>query len=334
MQKYRREVMTNPFSLTKNKYYNGYSDYIGQKYGQRVQKVTVDAGFTCPNRDGTVALGGCTYCNNESFNPSYNSAVKSIHQQIDEGILFLRHRYKVDKYIVYFQPYSNTYASLDRLKQLYETALSFPGVVGLTIGTRPDCIDAGKIAYLEELGREYDITIEYGLESVYDESLRKVNRGHDFRAYRDALDMTAGRGISICTHIIIGFPWETKQMWLDEIDLLSGLPFDFLKIHQLHIVRDTVMEKQYQRGDFELLSYQDYLDTIVSLIERLNPEKIVQRLFGEAPPSVMVAPRWGKRNSDMLDAIYAEFERRDTWQGKRYSHANFQRAAEKLLQTA
>ena len=222
------------------KRYNSYNIYLKNIYGERIQKVTVDAGFTCPNRDGTVASGGCTYCNNESFNPGYNDPTKSISQQIDEGTEFLTRRYNVEKFIVYFQPYSNTYASLDKLKQLYEEALSVPGVVGLTIGTRPDCVNKEKINYLETLAKSYDITLEYGLESIYDQTLKKINRGHNYQSYLDALELTSGRGIKICTHIILGFPWENIDQWLVEAETLSELNFDFLKIHQLHIVKNRL----------------------------------------------------------------------------------------------
>ncbi|MCK5032731.1 MAG: TIGR01212 family radical SAM protein, partial [Calditrichia bacterium] len=181
-----------------NKRYNNYSEYIKKKYGERVQKVTVDAGFTCPNRDGTIASGGCTYCNNESFNPGYNSAAKSITLQIHEGVGFLKRRYGVKKFIVYFQPYSNTYASLDTLKQYYEEALSYPGVIGLTIGTRPDCIDEEKLDYLKLLSKTYDITIEYGLESISDDTLKKINRGHDYQSYLNALELTKKRELKTC----------------------------------------------------------------------------------------------------------------------------------------
>lgn len=310
--------MQNEKIFQSTKRYNTYGDYIRRVYGRRVQKVTVDAGFTCPNRDGTVAVGGCTYCNNESFNPGYNSAAKSIRDQILEGIEFLERRYKVHDFIVYFQPYSNTYADLETLKRYYEEALSVDGVRGLTIGTRPDCVDEEKIAYLETLAKYYDITVEYGLESISDETLKKINRGHNFQSYLDALQMTVNRGIKICTHIIIGFPWENEAHWLNTAEVLSGLGFDFLKIHQLHIVRDTVMARQHQKSPMKLLTYEQYRDIIIAFIERLNPQIVVQRLFGEAPPKVMLAPHWGKRNSELLADIDAELERRDSWQGKFY----------------
>lgn len=300
------------------KRFNSYNSYLKNAYGERVQKVTVDAGFTCPNRDGSAGYGGCTYCNNDSFNPGYNDAQKSIRQQVNEGTEFLRRRYKVDKFIVYFQPYSNTYAPLQNLKRMYEEALACEGVLGLTIGTRPDCVDADKIAYLESLAGSYDITIEYGLESIYDESLRRINRGHDFQSYRDALDMTKNRGIKICTHIILGFPWETTTQWLHEADVLSNLPFDFLKIHQLHIVKNTVMEKQHKKNPMSLFTVSEYVDTVIAFLERLNPDIIIQRLAGEAPLHMLVAPNWGKRNTELLRYIEKGMEKKDTWQGKYY----------------
>ena len=300
------------------KRYNSYNNYLKKKFGERVQKVTVDAGFTCPNRDGSVTYGGCIYCNNDSFNPGYNNPNKSMRQQIEEGIEFLKRRYQVNKFIVYFQPYSNTYASLDHLKRLYEEALSYSGIIGLTIGTRPDCIDEAKIEYLATLSQSYDITIEYGLESIYNDSLKKINRGHDFQSYLNAVEMTARLGINICTHIILGFPWENIDQWLYEADILSEINFNFLKIHQLHIVKNTVMAKQHAKTPFLLFTLAEYVETIVSFLERLNPEIIIQRLAGEAPMRVLLAPRWGKRNNEVLHYIHKEFEKRDTWQGKFY----------------
>jgi len=304
-----------------NKYYNAYSDFIICKYGERVQKVTVDAGFTCPNRDGTLGKGGCTYCNNDSFNPVYNDPAKSISEQITEGIEFLQRRYKVKKFFVYFQPFSNTYGSLERLKECYEEALSFPQVVGITIGTRPDCIDEQKIDYLAGLTEQYSITIEYGLESIYDETLKKINRGHDFQSYLKALEMTTNRGIQICTHLILGFPWETKQQWLMEAEVLSGLPIDFLKIHHLHLVKATVLSHTYEKQPFELLSYSQYIDVVCSFLERLNPGIIIQRLFGQTPADLLLAPQWNKSSSEMLRDIEIAFERRKSWQGKDYKTA-------------
>jgi len=301
-----------------SKRYNTFSVYQRKLYGERVQKVTVDAGFTCPNRDGKIAEGGCIYCNNRSFNPGYNEAGKSITQQLAEGIEFLNRRYKTKKYIVYFQPFTNTYAPLDTLKKLYEEALSHPQVIGLTIGTRPDCIDEAKISCLEQLAEHADITIEYGLESISDMTLKKINRGHDVQSYLDALELTAGRGIKICTHVIFGFPWEDKSQWLETADWLSEKPFEFLKIHQLHVVKGTKLAQMYEQEPFQLMDSREYIDLIVKFLERLNPEIVIQRLFGEAPPKVLLAPHWGMRVSQLLQILDRRLEEEDSWQGKFY----------------
>lgn len=302
--------------------YNAFSAYQKRVYGERVQKVTVDAGFTCPNRDGTVATGGCIYCNNRSFNPGYNDPAKPIRWQIDEGIDFLKRRYsRVRKFIVYFQPYSNTYASLATLRDYYEQALDHPEVTGLTIGTRPDCIDSTKLDYLEQLARDYDITIEYGLESVSDQTLRKINRGHDFAAFEEAVRMTHGRGIKMATHIIVGFPWEKPEQWISTAGILSDYPLDFVKIHQLHVVRDTALARMYEREPFPLMDPSTFVTVVVSFLERLRPDIVMQRLFGEAPPHMLIAPKWGIRNSALLQMLEEELVRRDTWQGKLYQES-------------
>lgn len=308
------------FPWKHEKRYNAFAAYQRQLYGQRVQKVTVDAGFTCPNRDGTVARGGCIYCNNDSFNPGYNDARKSISQQIHEGIEFLQRRYGAHKFIVYFQPYSNTYAPLDQLKRYYEEALNaHPEIIGLTIGTRPDCVDTATIDYLQQLADSYDITIEYGLESISDETLRKINRGHTVQAYLDAMEMTRDRGIKICTHMIFGFPWEDETLWLESADWLSAQPFDFLKVHQLHVVKDTALARQYSRQPFKLFTQPEYFEFIVKFLERLRPGLVIQRLFGEAPPRTIIAPNWGIRNYDLMRMFDELLEEKDTWQGKKHS---------------
>lgn len=307
------------FPWGEGKRFHSYTWHMKQQYGERVQKVTVDAGFTCPNRDGTVAKGGCIYCNNESFNPGYNDASKTIRKQIDEGVEFLKRRYGgVNKFIVYFQPYSNTYASLDTLKRFYEEALSHPEVVGLTIGTRPDCIDEQKLDYLQQLAKTYDITVEYGLESISDDTLKRINRGHDVQSYLDALEMTQDRGIKICTHLIFGFPWEKPELWLETAGWLSSKPFDFLKVHQLHVVKNTVLASQFEQNPFDLISAEEYLQIILQFLELLSPKVIVQRLFGEAPPHTLVAPHWGLRNTILIKRIDELLEKQNTWQGRLY----------------
>lgn len=303
-----------------NKRYNSYLEYMKRKHGKRIQKVTVDAGFTCPNRDGLLGSNGCIYCNNASFNPGYNSAKISISAQIEAGIEFLQRRYGSEHYIVYFQPYSNTYAPLEQLKKIYEEALSQPHVVGLTIGTRPDCVDEEILNYLAGLSETYDITVEYGLESTSDQTLQKINRCHDFQCYLDAVHLTASLKLKQCTHLILGFPWEDKSHWLNEAEILSSLPIDFLKIHQLHIVKETPLGNMYMNNPFPLLTFPEYLDLIIAFLERLNPEIVIQRLAGEAPPHMLIAPHWGMRASEIVRRIETEMVLRDTWQGKMYQN--------------
>jgi radical SAM protein (TIGR01212 family) len=311
---------TDLFHWGTTKRYNTFSAYQKKTFGERVQKVTIDAGFTCPNRDGTVGRGGCIYCNNDSFNPSYNTAKNSISTQIEEGIEYLKRRYrrKLRKFIVYFQPYSNTYAPLDILKKHYEEALNFDEVVGLTIGTRPDCIDEEKLDYLQKLAENYDITIEYGLESLSNDTLKRINRGHDVETFFRAVEMSGNRGIKICPHLIIGFPWETKSQWIESADILSQYPLEFIKIHHLHIVKNTALAAQYKKEPFHLVGKDEYMDILVDFLERLNPNIVIQRLFGEAPPAMLAVPDWGIRNSLLLSIFDDYLEERDSWQGKRY----------------
>jgi len=316
--------MANPKvpKLFEGKRYNAYSTFIRGRYGQRVQKVTVDAGFTCPNRDGTVAKGGCIYCNNASFNPPYNNASKSIRQQVQEGVDFLKKRYGVNKFIVYFQPYSNTYASLELLKNLYGQALEIENIVGLTIGTRPDCIDTAKIKFLEDLAHTHDITLEFGLESMRDDTLSRINRGHNFQTYLDAVQMAANRNIRMCTHIILGFPWEDIEDWLHLSETLSSLPIDFLKIHQLHVVKNTALAMQFKKKPFHVFSFPEFVETVISFIERLSPKIILQRLAGEAAPHILIAPRWKMTYPEVLQGIELQLEKKDSWQGKTFSPEN------------
>lgn len=295
-----------------------YGDFIKKKFGSRVQKVIVDAGFTCPNRDGRKGYGGCIYCNNDSFTPGYCRSELSISEQVQSGIEFLSRRYKANKFIVYFQPYSNTYAPLPELKNIYAQALQHPQVIGLSIGTRPDCIDEEKIAYLQELAQKYFITIEYGLESPYDETLRWINRQHDFQSWVQAVKMTAGRGISICTHLILGFPVETREMMIETARIISRYPIDDLKIHHLHIVPHTVLAKKYQEQPFTLLDYEEYVQLVVEFLTYLRPDIKIQRLAGETPPGMLIAPDWGVRGAEIQRQIEQELIHQHCWQGKNY----------------
>ena len=399
------------FDFPEGKRYNTFVGYYRRRYGERLQKLVLDAGFTCPNRDGTLSLGGCTYCDNAAFHPGYSTPGKSLRGQIDEGIEFHRVRYpRAKNYLAYFQAYSNTYAPLERLKVLYEEALSHPSVVGVVIGTRPDCIDEAKLDYLAALasgkvlkGWERHlaastaaavtpsastaastaaavtpsasssasaiiasastvspaapsaqsapaasapsapaascasasslyqpgtsvltapvVVMEYGIESCFDSTLARINRGHDFETARKAVEMTAARGIDVCAHFILGLPGETRQMLLDQCDAISSMPLRSVKFHQLQIVKGTRMEKEYSASpsDFLRLGLDDYIDLVVDILERLRPDLSIERVAGEVPPRFVTETPWGLvRNLDILRLLDARLEARGTWQGRLY----------------
>lgn len=302
--------------------YNSYSEYFKNQFGTRVQKVTIDAGFTCPNRDGSKGTGGCTYCNNDAFNPSYCQPHKSITQQISEGIEFHQKRYRRAKnFLAYFQAYSNTYDSLQSLKSRYDEALQFPGVSGLVIGTRPDCIDDEKLQYFARLAEKYYVIIEYGIESCYNRTLDSINRGHTYEETAEAIIQTAKYGIHTGAHLIFGLPGETREEMLSEAEIVSELPLDTIKFHQLQIIKGTVMEKQYQKKPelFKLFSMEEYIDFIIRFIEKLNPKFVIERFTGEAPPRFQAGSVWGGLRSDEVQIlIEKEMEERNTWQGRLY----------------
>ncbi|MGD0582126.1 MAG: TIGR01212 family radical SAM protein [Bacteroidales bacterium] len=302
--------------------FNAYSNYFRSRFGGRLQKVSIDAGFTCPNRDGTAGTGGCTYCNNDAFNPSYCSPDRTITEQLRRGIDFLKHRYRSPRgYLAYFQAYSNTYAPLNSLRGLYEEALSFPGIAGLIIGTRPDCVDAEKLDYFAELSKKYFLVVEYGVESCYDETLRHINRGHTFLQAQDAISMTASRNIKTGAHFILGLPGESYDDMMNQAGIISELPIDSVKFHQLQIVKGTKMEKEYQLnpGNFNLFAFDEYVEFFVRFLERLNPSIVVERFTGEAPPSKLAVQNWGKKRTDQIALIIEKrLEELDTWQGRLY----------------
>ena len=337
--------MTDDFAkygFPDGKRYNSFVGYFKRKYGERLQKIVLDAGFTCPNRDGKVGRGGCTYCDNAAFHPSYSTAGKSLHQQMDEGIEFHKVRYRTtEHYLAYFQSFSNTYAPLDRLRELYEEALSHPSVVGIVIGTRPDCVDEEKLDYLADLagGRVLEgwsrslsdgqertapvVIVEYGIESCYDQTLLRINRGHDFETARRAVTMTAERGLDVGVHFILGLPGETRQMMLDSCELINALPIRSVKFHQLQIVKGTKMEKEYaeRQEDFERFSLEEYLDFFVDMLERLRPDLYIERFVGEVPPRFVNETPWGLiRNAELLRLLEKRLEERDSWQGRLLSH--------------
>ena len=297
--------------------YNTFGQYMKKLYHRSVYKVNVDAGFTCPNRDGSLATGGCIYCNNDSFRPSACTSTASLHDQIEKGMPYLRSRYGAERFIVYFQPYTNTYASVEVLERLYREALDNPGVVGLAIGTRPDCIDAEKISLLATLSRDHFILVEYGLQSIYDKTLAFINRGHDFACFKNALALTIGRGIHVGAHLILGFPTETRKEMLDMADVLSGLPIEFLKIHQLQVVKETALADLYEKKPFATFGYHEYIEMLADFLERLSPDVVLQRLFAAAPDEILIAPVWNKTRSELLRDLDTFMEQRGSYQGKK-----------------
>ena len=326
------------YGFPDGKRYNSFVGYFKRKYGERLQKIVLDAGFTCPNRDGKVGRGGCTYCDNAAFHPSYSTSGKSLHQQLDEGIEFHKVRYRTtEHYLAYFQSFSNTYAPLERLRELYEEALSHPDVVGIVIGTRPDCVNEEKLDYLADLnqGRVLKdwtrtlsedgirtapiVIVEYGIESCYDSTLERINRGHDFETACKAVKMTAQRGIDVGAHFILGLPGETRQMMLDACSLINDLPLRSVKFHQLQIVKGTQMEKEYalMPQDFERFSLDEYLDFFVEMLEKLRPDLFIERFVGEVPPRFVNETPWGLiRNVELLRLLEARLQEKDSWQGK------------------
>jgi radical SAM protein (TIGR01212 family) len=297
--------------------FRSYNRWLQEKFGERVYKVIVDAGFTCPNRDSSVAVGGCTYCNNSSFRPP--SAIKTdpIRDQVREGIGYIRKRFDAHKFIIYFQPFSNTYAETEYLRELYRDAIDHPDVVGLAIGTRPDCIDEEKIRMIGEIAGRTFVSLEFGVESIYDDTLRRVNRGHDYGSFLRAIDMTRRSSIHIGAHVILGFPWETRDQWLAIADEMSRVGVNALKVHHLHIVRGTALAAEYTRQPFRVLGYEEYLDLLCDFVERLNPNIVIERMFGEAPLGLLVAPNWHRNKNDLVKDIKRKFEERDVRQGRR-----------------
>ncbi len=316
-------IMTN---FSEGKRYNSFAGFFKKVYGARLQKIVLDAGFTCPNRDGLVGRGGCTYCNNAAFHPSYSSPEKSLYQQLDEGIEFHKVRYKrATRYLAYFQSFSNTYAPLEKLKELYLEALSHPSVEGIVIGTRPDCVDEEKLDFLKDLqdGKYTDfkpvIIVEYGVESCLDKTLERINRGHDFACAQRAMAMTAERGIDMGAHFILGLPGETRQMMIDQAQRINALPIRSVKFHQLQIVKGTRMEKEYveKPEDFTKFSLDEYLDFFVDILEYLRPDLYIERFVGEVPPRFVNETPWGLiRNVELLRLLDKKLEERNTWQGR------------------
>lgn len=285
---------------------------------QRYQKISIHAGFTCPNRDGRVGYGGCTYCNNQAFVPDYCQSTKTVTQQLVEGVDFFKQKYPGQKYIAYFQSYTNTYAPFNHLKELYEEALAFPNVEGLAIGTRPDCISDELLDYLANLSARYSITVEYGVESTDDKTLCFINRGHDYACAVDAIRRTALRGIIVVAHLILGLPTEDRELMLMHADRLSALPLSGLKLHQLQLVRGTRMAQQAEEMPhlFRLFSADDYIDLVIDFMERLRPDIEIERFISQSPKELLIAPDWGLKNYEFTDRLRKRIVARQTYQGR------------------
>lgn len=295
--------------------YRSLSAYWRERYHERIQKVSLDAGFTCPNRDGTKAVGGCIYCNNESFN--FNPPV-SVKEQLAAGIAMAKKRYGVRKFIAYFQAYSNTYGSPDHLRGLYSSIYDFPEIVGLSIGTRPDCVPDEVLSILEPFTHTHEVWVEYGLESSNDETLRRINRAHTFADFEDAVLRTQGRRIQIATHVILGFPWETEQTMLQTARDIASLPIDAIKIHNLHIVKGTALEIMHRRSPFRLMTLEDYAAIAAKVLEILPPKMIILRLTADCPAELLVAPDWCNQKKVITEAIVGSLNVRNSHQGIHY----------------
>lgn len=300
--------------------YRDFSEFLSQHFPYKVQKISINAGFTCPNRDGTKGRGGCTYCNNQSFSPGYGKPTKTVSEQLADGIAFFSHKYPEMKYLAYFQSYTNTYDEMERLIALYDEALSYPNVVGIIIGTRPDCMPDELLDYFAELNKKTFVLIEYGVESTLNKTLERINRQHTWEESVEAIVRTAERGIPVGAHLILGLPGETDKDILNHAQKISELPLTTVKLHQLQIIKGTAMAREYKLlpESFYLYELDEYVNLCVDFAERLNPDFYIERFASQSPPSLLIAPDWGVKNYIMTEKIVKRFKERDTWQGKRF----------------
>ena len=302
--------------------YRDFSYFLSQHFPYKVQKISVNAGFTCPNRDGSKGRGGCTYCNNQSFSPGYGFDHRSISRQLEDGIKFFSGKYPSMKYLAYFQSYTNTYDEIKTLIKKYEKALSYPDVVGLIIGTRPDCVSEELLDYFSEISKKTFLMIEYGVESTLDSTLEAINRGHSYKESVDAILKTNERGIFTGAHMILGLPGETHQEMLMHAVHLSELPLTTIKLHQLQLIKGTTMAKQFESNpmQFRLFNIDEYIDLCVDFAERLNPGFVIERFVSQSPKNLLIAPDWGLKNFEFTAKIVKRFNERETWQGRLFNH--------------
>ena len=304
--------------------YYDFSTFLRQYFEGKVQKISVHAGFTCPNRDGAKGVGGCTYCNNQTFNPEYCDPKLSVTQQLEDGIRFFERKYPAMRYLAYFQAYTNTYGELEHLKKMYEEALAVDAVVGLVIGTRPDCMPDALLDYLQELNRRTFLMVEYGIESANDETLRRINRGHDFATAVEAVRRTHERGILTGGHLILGLPGEERDELLRQTSLIASLPLDMLKLHQLQLIKGTRMAREYEEHPewFHLYEADEYIELAIDYIERIPQHVVIERFISQSPRTLLIAPDWGMKNHEFVDRLRRRMAERNTWQGKAIEQMN------------
>lgn len=303
-------------SRAMEKRYTDYNSYLRRIFGCRVQKISIDAGLTCPNRDGRVGTGGCIYCNARGSGTGAAVGGLSIYEQIVRSQTVMARRYKAEKFIAYFQSFSNTYAPVSVLKSLYDEAVSVPGIVGLSIGTRPDCVDASILDLIQSYTDRYLVWIEYGLQSIHDDTLLRINRGHDAACFEKVVALTRHRGIHICVHLILGLPGENRQMMIETAETISRMGIDGVKLHLLYVIKGTPLETLYQQGQYRCLEQQEYVGIVCDILERLPREVVIQRLTGDPHPEELVAPRWSLQKTQTFSLIQQTLVDRDTWQGK------------------
>ncbi len=312
-------VATQKKWMETHRYYP-FSSFLKDNFSVKVHKVSIHAGFTCPNRDGLVGVGGCIYCANESFSPNVRETISPIKEQVEKGVEFLKKRYRAEKFIAYFQAFTNTYADIDTLKTRYDEALSNNDIIGLSIGTRPDCISDEILDLIHNYTKKYHVWVEYGLQSIHDRTLRLINRGHDFRSFQDAVSRTKLKGsIKICAHIILGLPGENRDDMMETARTVSSMDIDAIKLHHLYVAKKTAMADKYLKGDIKTLKMEEYVPLVCDFLERISPEIVIQRLVGDTHGDFLISPVWNVTKGEVFAAITDEFKKRNSYQGAKYT---------------
>jgi radical SAM protein (TIGR01212 family) len=301
--------------MEETKHYNDFSTWLRRQLGCKVQKISIDAGFSCPNRDGTLATGGCVFCDNKAFSPAYCRGNKSVKRQVEDGISFFKKKYKDMKYLAYFQAFTNTYAPVEHLKSLYEEALSVEDVVGIVIGTRPDCVSDDILNYLEQLNRQTFMIVEYGIESTDNKILKRINRGHTYECSVRAIERTKERDILVGGHVILGLPGMTEEDCIREVERLNNTQLDILKLHQLQVVKDTRLAEEYLEKPFKVFNIDEYIRLVATLIKHIRPDMILDRFISQSPAEMLIAPKWGIKNYEFANALDNYLAKNNIYQG-------------------